>query len=90
MKLPVSFDQFQKNPVAAIAFVALVAIGYLYVDQKMTNTKVDDRCQSRVLELEQKVDKYTQHVRKLDSALAYTSAKNEMLIQTRWKPQKLQ
>ena len=90
MKLPVSFDQFQKNPVAAIAFVALVAIGYLYVDQKMTNTKVDDRCQTRVLELEQKVDKYTQHVRKLDSALAYTSAKNEMLIQTRWKPQKLQ
>ena len=83
MKLPVSFDQFQKNPVAAIAFVALVAIGYLYVDQKMTNTKVDDRCQTRVLELEQKVDKYTQHVRKLDSALAYTSAKNEILIQTR-------
>jgi uncharacterized membrane-anchored protein YhcB (DUF1043 family) len=90
MKLPVSFDQFQKNPVAAIAFVALVAIGYLYVDQKMTNTKVDDRCQTRVLDLEQKVDKYTQHVRKLDSALAYTSAKNEMLIQTRWKPYKLQ
>ena len=83
MKLPVSFDQFQKNPVAAIAFVALVAIGYLYVDQKMTHTQVDDRCQTRVLELEQKVDKYTQHVRKLDSALAYTSAKNEMLIQTR-------
>jgi hypothetical protein len=49
----------------------------------MTNTKVDDRCQTRVLDLEQKVDKYTQHVRKLDSALAYTSAKNEMLIQTR-------
>ena len=83
MKLPVSFDQFQKNPVAAIAFVALVAIGYLYVDLKMTNTKVDDRCQTRVLDLEQKVEKYTQHVRKLDSALAYTSAKNEMLIQTR-------
>jgi uncharacterized membrane-anchored protein YhcB (DUF1043 family) len=83
MKLPVSFDQFQKNPVAAIAFVALVAIGYLYVDQKMTNAKVDDRCQTRVLDLEQKVDKYTQHVRRLDSALAYTSAKNEMLIQTR-------
>jgi archaellum component FlaF (FlaF/FlaG flagellin family) len=83
MKLPVSFEQFQKNPVAAIAFVALVAIGYLYVDQKMMNTKVDDRCQTRVSELEVKVDKYTEHIRKLDSALASTSAKNEMLIQTR-------
>lgn len=83
MKMPVSFDQFQKNPVAAIAFVAIVAIGYLYVDQKMTNTKVDDRCQARVNELDAKVEKYTQHIRRLDSALAYTSAKNEMLIQTK-------
>ena len=83
MKMPVSFDQFQKNPVAAIAFVTIVAIGYLYVDQKMTNTKVDDRCQTRVNELDAKVEKYTQHIRRLDSALAYTSAKNEMLIQTK-------
>jgi len=49
----------------------------------MMNTKVDDRCQTRVNELEVKVDKYTEHIRKLDSALAYTSAKNEMLLQTR-------
>ena len=83
MKMPVSFDQFQKNPVAAVAFIALVAIGYLYVDQKMTNGKIDDRCQTRVTELEVKVDKYVEHIRRLDSALAYTSAKNEMLIQTK-------
>jgi archaellum component FlaF (FlaF/FlaG flagellin family) len=83
MKMPVSFDQFQKHPVAAIAFIALVAIGYLYVDQKMTNGKIDDRCQTRVTELEVKVDKYVEHIRRLDSALAYTSAKNEMLIQTK-------
>lgn len=81
--MPVSFDQFQKNPVAAIAFIALVAIGYLYVDQKMTNGKIDDRCQTRVTELEVKVDKYVEHIRRLDSALAYTSAKNEMLLQTK-------
>lgn len=83
MKMPVSFDQFQKNPVAAIAFIALVAIGYLYIDQKMMNSEVDDRCQTRVSELEVKVDKYVEHIRRLDSALAYTSAKNEMLLQTR-------
>jgi len=81
--MPVSFDQFQKNPVAAIAFIALVAIGYLYVDQKMTNGKIDDRCQTRVTDLEVKVDKYVEHIRRLDSALAYTSAKNEMLLQTK-------
>jgi len=83
MKLPVSFDQFQKNPVAALAFILMVAIGYLYIDQKMTSGKTDERCQTRVNELEVKVDKYVEHIRRLDSALAYTSAKNEMLIQTR-------
>tara|TARA_R110000868_G_scaffold115997_3_gene309339 strand:+ start:646 stop:909 length:264 start_codon:yes stop_codon:yes gene_type:complete len=32
MKLPVTLEQFIKNPIAAIAFIALVVIGYLYVD----------------------------------------------------------
>ena len=32
MKSPISFEQFTKNPVAAIAFLALGVIGYLYVD----------------------------------------------------------
>lgn len=82
MKLPVSFDQFQKNPVAALAFILMVAIGYLYIDQKMTSGETDERCQTRVSQLEVKVDKYVEHIRRLDSALAYTSAKNEMLIQT--------
>lgn len=81
--MPVSFDQFQKNPVGALAFIFMVVIGYLYIDQKINYGKVDDRCQSRVAELEVKVDTYTQHIRRLDSALAYTSAKNEMLLQTR-------
>lgn len=83
MKLPISFDQFQKNPIAALAFVLMVAIGYLYIDQKMTSSATGERCQDRVAQLEVKVDKYVEHIRRLDSALAYTSAKNEMLIQTR-------
>lgn len=83
--MPVSFDQFQKNPIAALAFIFMVVIGYLYIDQKISYNKVDDRCQTRVTELETKVDSYTEHIRRLDSALAYTSAKNEMLLQTRWK-----
>jgi len=32
MKLPVSFEQFSKNPVTAIAFIAVGVIGYLYMD----------------------------------------------------------
>lgn len=32
MKLPVSFEQFSKNPITAIAFIAVGVIGYLYMD----------------------------------------------------------
>lgn len=32
MRLPVSFEQFSKNPVTAIAFIAVGVIGYLYMD----------------------------------------------------------
>ena len=32
--LPVSFEQFKKNPVAAVAFCMLAAVSYLYLDLK--------------------------------------------------------
>ena len=32
MKLPISFEQFSKNPITAIAFIAVGVIGYLYMD----------------------------------------------------------
>ncbi len=30
--IPVSFEQFKKNPIAAVAFCMLLAVSYLYVD----------------------------------------------------------
>jgi hypothetical protein len=32
MKPPVSFKEFKSNPVAAVAFCMLLAVGYLYID----------------------------------------------------------
>jgi archaellum component FlaF (FlaF/FlaG flagellin family) len=52
MKLPVTLEQFIKNPIAAIAFIALVVIGYLYVDmvkiheQQLVN--FENTCMSRI------------------------------------------
>ncbi len=31
--IPVSFEQFRKNPIAAVAFCMLLAVSYLYVDE---------------------------------------------------------
>lgn len=39
MPLPtVSFKEFVKNPIVAMLFIALMAIGYLYVDNRTTLT----------------------------------------------------
>lgn len=39
MALPtVSFKDFVKNPIVALLFMALIAIGYLYIDNRSTLT----------------------------------------------------
>ncbi len=37
IKPPISFKEFSKDPVKGLLFIVLIAIGYLYVDGKMTN-----------------------------------------------------
>ena len=32
MSVPVSFNQFKKNPISAIAFLLVLVVGYLYMD----------------------------------------------------------
>ena len=52
MKLPVSFDQFKKNPIAAISFVLIIVVGYLYVDNKMVHSQQLDEHKNRIEKLE--------------------------------------
>ena len=64
MKLPVSFDQFKKNPITAISFILILVVGYLYVDNKMVYSQQLDehknsieKLESDELRLEEKLDK---------------------------------
>jgi hypothetical protein len=77
--MPISFEQFSKDPVKGLLFIVLVAIGYLYVDGKMNYTKQIDKCNEEVVVLNQKIDKLTEHIRKSDSTLGYMISKVEML-----------
>jgi len=77
--MPISFEQFSKDPVKGLLFIVLVAIGYLYVDGKMNYTKQIDDCNAEVVVLNQKIDKLTEHIRKSDSTLGYMISKVEML-----------
>jgi type II secretory pathway component PulM len=71
--LPISFDQFRKNPVAGVAFLALVGISYMYYDAKSSQSADKAAAMARIEKLEAKVEKLTNTVRTLDSALASTS-----------------
>ncbi len=64
MKILVSFDQFKKSPVAAIAFILVLVVGYLYIDNKMVHAEQLKEHKSRIekleadeLKLEEKIDK---------------------------------
>jgi hypothetical protein len=77
--MPISFEQFSKDPVKGLLFIVLAAIGYLYVDGKMNYTKQIDACNIEVVILNQKIDKLTEHIRRSDSTLGYMISKVEML-----------
>lgn len=44
----VSFKEFIKNPFVAILFMCLIAIGYLYIDNKTTLSNQIDSLQKEV------------------------------------------
>lgn len=73
--LPVSFEQFSKDPVKAFLFITLFAIGYLYVDQKMQYTEQIEKQGVKIEALEDKIDALSVQLKRSDSLLAATSAK---------------
>jgi len=67
MKLPVSFDQFKKSPIAAIAFLLVMVVGYLYLDADKKNERFFNDYEKRIekleaeeKELEEKLDEINQ------------------------------
>lgn len=79
MTLPVSFEQFAKDPLKAIMFLVVCAVGYLYVDNKMNLTSQIEKCDKNVEQVYKKVDLLEEKLRKSDSTLARAGAKLEML-----------
>ena len=57
VKLPVSFNQFRKYPIAAVAFLCVFGIIYIYKDMKTGSTKGLDNCVEDNRNLQKTVDK---------------------------------
>jgi len=53
MKLPISFDQFKKNPISAIAFLLVIVVGYLYIDNKTVYAQQFEENKARIEKLEE-------------------------------------
>ena len=75
VKMPVTFKEFSKEPVKALMFICLVAVGYLYIDGKMSNTSQIKSQNKKIEMLETKLDALTNQLRKSDSTASALASK---------------
>lgn len=65
----VSFKEFVKNPIVALLFMCLMAIGYLYIDNKSTLTSQIETLQEEVIVLKKDYkelnDKFIETIQKI-------------------------
>jgi predicted negative regulator of RcsB-dependent stress response len=86
MKMPISFKDFAKDPVKGLLFIVLLAVGYLYYDNKASYQKQTEEyksqyadCGTKVEALEKKLDEKTERLRRADSVMAISVARLEVL-----------
>lgn len=88
MKLPIDFKDFAKDPVKGVLFIVLLAVGYLYVDNKSSYKdqlieykEQYSSCEKKVESLENKLEEKTEKLRRADSVMAVSVARLEVLNQ---------
>ena len=79
IKPPISFKEFAKEPVKGLMFICIIAVGYLYVDIKMSNSATQKQLNEKITVLETKVDQLTNALRRSDSALSAAASKIAVL-----------
>jgi hypothetical protein len=81
MKLPITFEQFRKNPIAAVTFLMFVVVSYLYVDQRNTTQEIITELRTERTVQAEKIDRLSIQLRKTDSALAVAVTELRVLSQ---------
>jgi len=76
MKSPITFEQFTKNPVAAIAFAALAVIGYLYVDMMSIHEAQLDNLESSCV---QRIEDHKERIESLEETILRYEEKLEAI-----------
>jgi hypothetical protein len=79
VKPPITFKEFSKDPVKGLLFIVLVAIGYLYVDIKLSNKEIQTKQDAKIEALESKVSILVEQLRKSDSTSSALASKIAVL-----------
>lgn len=69
MKLPISFQEFKSNPTAAIAFLAVLTVGYLFYELRNTYEEQQEAQNIRIEQLEGKNERYEDKLEELNIKL---------------------
>ena len=77
--LPVSFKDLVQHPKESIAFLAIIAMGYLYVVISRTFQTNSDKQDRRVDKVETRLDAVQDALRRSDSSGAVTASQLKML-----------
>lgn len=72
---PVTFRQFQREPIKALLWICLIAVGYLYVDQRLAYNAQIKVQGEKIEKLEMKIDQLTEQLRKSDSTYSAAASK---------------
>ena len=70
---PVSFEEFKKNPIAAVTFCMLVVVGYLYYDSESTKQSILNKCESDNEKMSERISQMERQQKQSDSLLAVYS-----------------
>lgn len=73
MSLPISFSEFKKNPIAAVAFCMLLIVGYLYYESENTKKAIIAKCENENEKMSNRLEKMERQRKVSDSLLAVYS-----------------
>jgi len=87
MKSPITFEQFTKNPVAAIAFAAIIVIGYLYVDMMKIHEaqleNLESSCVQRIEDHKERIESLEETILRYEEKLEVINEKLLECLDTR-------
>lgn len=73
MTLPVTFNEFKKNPIAAVTFCMLIVVAYLYYDSESTKQGILKKCESDNEKMSERIAVMERQLKQSDSLLAVYS-----------------